>query len=486
MQLSTSTFPSRKLADALVLPFWQGKKKAEPASIGGDFAELPIALGDFSGKNEEVALIYGEKEKRVLLVGLGPKKEVTVEALRRAYAAAAKVAQGKNCTSLNVVFPEKTMKPNEVARGVMEGILLANYTFESLKKKNKDSAAKLLTKLNLITGSKSALSVAKESVKLCEGVNLARDLVNGNADDVTPQHLGAVARGIARKFKKVTTTVFNKKRIQKEKMGLLLAVNQGSHKEPAFIIAHYKGDPKSKEHTVVVGKGVTYDTGGLNLKPTGSIETMKCDMGGAACALGTLQAAAALDLKVNLTAVVPATENAIDSHAYKPGDVYTGYNGMSVEIGNTDAEGRLVLADALAYTVKKLSPTRIVDFATLTGAMVICLGGEAIGLMASDDKLADQLLAAGGDTFERTWRLPLYDEYKEQLKSDIADISNTGGRPAGSITAALFLQEFVGDTPWAHCDIAGTAYLDKPRRYHPKNATGIGVRLMISFLKSHE
>jgi leucyl aminopeptidase len=282
----------------------------------------------------------------------------------------------------------------------------------------------------------------------------------------------------------VKATVFDKKRIQKEKMGLLLAVNQGSSIDPAFIILEYKGNPKSKDHTVVVGKGVTYDTGGLNLKPTGSMETMKCDMSGAACALGTIHAAASLGLKVNLTAVIPSTDNSIDSKSYKPGDVYSSYLGKTVEIGNTDAEGRLILADALAYASKNLKPTRMINFATLTGACVIALGEETSGLMSNNDPLAESISRAGNETFERAWRLPLFEEYKSQLDSDIADISNTGGREAGTITAALFLQEFVGNTPWAHLDIAGTAYLKKSRRYHPKNGTGVGVRLMIQLLEN--
>jgi leucyl aminopeptidase len=214
------------------------------------------------------------------------------------------------------------------------------------------------------------------------------------------------------------------------------------------------------------------------------METMKCDMSGAACALGTIHAAASLGLKVNLTAVIPSTENGIDSRSYKPGDVYTSFLGKTVEIGNTDAEGRLILADALAYSVKNLKPTRMIDFATLTGACVIALGEETTGLMSNDDHLAESIMRAGNETFERTWRLPLFDEYKQQLDSDIADISNVGGREAGTITAALFLQEFVGKTPWAHLDIAGTAFLKKSRRYHPKNGTGVGVRLMIQFLEN--
>lgn len=313
---------------------------------------------------------------------------------------------------------------------------------------------------------------------------MVRDLVNGNADDITPQYLGAVARGLEKTCKHVKTTVLNKKQIEKEKMGLLLAVNRGSFREPAFIIVVYKGNPKSKEKTVLVGKGITFDTGGLDLKPPAGMFTMKSDMAGAAVVLGSIQAASSLGLKVNITGVIASTENSIGSHSYKPGDVYSGFAGKTVEIMDTDAEGRLILADALAYAVDRLKPSRIIDLATLTGAVEVALGDEVSGLMCNNDALADLLVHAGSITGEKVWRLPLYEDYREALKSDIADIKSTGGRGGGCIKAALFLQEFVNKTPWAHLDIAGTAFVNDARRYHPKYATGIGVRLLISFLEN--
>lgn len=267
-------------------------------------------------------------------------------------------------------------------------------------------------------------------------------------------------------------------------MGLLLAVGRGSDKEPLLTMLTYTGNPKSREHTILIGKGVTYDTGGLNVKPTGSMESMKCDMAGAATVLGVLATVAALGLKLNVTALVPATENAIGSKSFKPGDVYVSHNGKSIEIGNTDAEGRLILADALSYAVKHLKPTRMIDLATLTGAMDVALGSEATGLFSNDDKLAEQLHKAGESTFERVWRMPLFPEYRDQLRSDIADLKNIGTRSGGSITAAYFLKEFVDDIPWAHLDIASTAYLNESKRYHPKFGTGIGVRLITELLES--
>ena len=313
---------------------------------------------------------------------------------------------------------------------------------------------------------------------------MARDLINGNADIITPQYLAQTARKIAQKFPAVKATVFDLKKIEKEEMGLFLAVARGSSVEPAFIILSYKGFAGSKDHTLLIGKGVTFDTGGLNIKTASSMLTMREDMSGAAAVLSTIAVAAALNLKLNVTAVVAATENAIDAKSYKPGDVYKGYGGITVEIGDTDAEGRLTLADALAYSAQHLKPTRMIDLATLTGSIVIALGEGMSGLFCNDETLANRLLAASQQTAETLWRMPLYAPYKEQLKSDIADLRNIGGRPAGPITAALFLQEFVQNIPWAHIDIAGTAFGNKERGYWPKNGVGFGVRLLINFLQN--
>lgn len=490
---SVSSIDKRKTADVLVLPLWQVKKGAECAAKCGalkSHAAGPVSAGDFKGKEGEVVFVYPSKnkEKRVVLLGLGKEKELSLESLRRSFSNLVKFCQKKEgVTSLNVLLPEtKQLSKEDVARGVSEGMYLANYSFDKLKKDSLKNGGQtvILKKVAFIGADRSLMMKVNKTKLLCESVHFARDLVNGNADEVNPQYLASLAKKLGKDLPKVKTTVFDKKRIEKEGMGLLLAVNRGSLNDPAFIIMEYKGAPKSKDKTVLVGKGVTYDTGGLNLKPSGSMETMKCDMAGSAVAFGTIHAAASMGLNVNLTAVVAATENGIDSKSYKPGDVYSGYTGKTVEIGNTDAEGRLTLAEALAYAESKLSPTRIIDFATLTGAIVIALGEETIGMMSNDDELSKSFSRAGEETYERVCRLPLYKEYRDQLKSDIADISNLGGRPAGSITAGLFLQEFVGETPWVHFDIAGTAYLSKARRYNPKNATGSGVRLMVEYLQN--
>lgn len=483
---SVARLDKRKSADALVVPMWQGKK-------GPDFAvecpsiqtqvSTPIQLGDFKGKEGEVLVLYlkGELEKRVILLGLGEQDKITTEQLRRIYSTLMKAAMGKKIASVNVIIPEiPSLSEENLIRGISEGMLLTNYLFDKHKK---DPAKALVKKVTFIDHGKKALDIANKALVICQGVYLARDLVNENADLITPEYLAECAKEISKEQPSIKTTVLNKKQIEKEKMGLLLAVNRGSAHDPVFIIMSYKGNPKTSDHTVYVGKGITYDTGGLNIK-TSNMEIMKCDMAGAAVGLATILTAARLKLKANLTVVIPATENAIDAASYKVGDVYPSYLGKTVEITNTDAEGRLILADALAYACKKLEPTRLIDMATLTGGIDIALGVETTGLMSNDDALSDALIRAGSETFERVWRLPTYEEYKDAMKSDIADLKNSSGRSASSIRGAMFLREFIDDRiPWAHFDIASTAFLSEPLRYHPKHGTGVGVRLMIDFLE---
>lgn len=492
MEFTTvSNLKARKRADLLVIPFWKSKEHVQAAFDTDSLKKIlsdPLSTHDFHGKEGEVMFLYvsGQPEKRLALIGLGAQTDITVEKLRRAYANITRACHKHKLKEVNICLPKCTsMEQSDVVTGISEGLLLPNYVFTALKKHTiQDDKPVMLEKVTIIEGSKADLAIAKRAATVCESVNFVRDLVNGNADDVTPQYLSAVARGLEKTGKNVKTTIFDKKRIEKEKMGLLLAVNRGSNLDPAFIIVEYKGNAKSTDRTVIVGKGITYDTGGLLIKPRGSMETMKEDMAGAAAALGIIHAVAALGLKINVTAVIPTTENSIGSKSYKPGDVYTSYTGKTIEISDTDAEGRLVLADALGYAVKNLKPTRMIDMATLTGAIMVALGEEASGLMSNNDVLADLLARAGSNTGDRVWRMPLYEEYKEQLKSDVADMKNTGGRLGGAITAAMFLQEFVGKTPWAHLDIAGTAFHANTKRYNPKHATGVGVRLILSFLES--
>ncbi|MGM0440139.1 MAG: leucyl aminopeptidase [Chlamydiota bacterium] len=489
---SAPNLEKRKNADVLIIPFWEGKAHAERAIDLGRLKStvyMPIDTGDFKGKKSETSLIYltGQKEKRCILLGLGKKDKLDIETLRRAYSKAIKLCHSKKLLKLNIALPEGLkLSDEELARGISEGLLLTNYDFDEYKKEAPyDETTCLVEKVYYIGANKQFIAAAKRARYLTEGVDFARDLVNRNADIVNPHYLGEIALQLSKELPNVTARVFDKQRIEEEGMGLLLAVNRGAANEPTFIILEYQGNPSSQDKTVIVGKGVTFDSGGLNLKPTGYLETMRSDMAGAAAALGTIVSAAKMGLSANITTVVAAAENCIDGNSYKCGDVYSSYAGKTVEIDNTDAEGRLTLADALSYSCKKLSPSRIVDIATLTGAIEIALGSEAGGFMSTNDKLAQIFENAGKTTFERVWRLPLFEEYAELFKSEIADLKNAGGRAAGSITAGLFLEAFIDKKiPWVHVDIAGTAFLKKELRYHPKYATGWGVRLMTEVIEN--
>lgn len=481
----------RKKADILVLSFWKGKKGLATTEKSNllHVSSLDVLLktGDFKGNEGEIVYLYDEKipEKRVVLLGLGLQGKCSVESLRRSFGSLTKFCLSKKFISLNLLLPqESSMQREDLLRGVVEGVLLPNYVFDRYKLSVEGEKCLPMQKICWIGASQKDLDFLRSKLTLCECVYYTRDLINGNADEVTPQYLEKCALAISKEHKSVKVTLFDKARMQKEGLQLLLSVNRGSHLDPAFIILEYKGNPKSKEHVVMVGKGITYDTGGLNLKPTGGMETMKCDMSGAAACLGTMLAAASLNLKVNFSVVIPSTENGIDAKSFKPGDVYQSYAGKSVEMTNSDAEGRLVLADALAYAVKKLHPTQLIDIATLTGAIDVALGSEASGLMSIDDQLSNALIKAGEATFERLWRMPLYEEYKERLKSDIADLKSWNGRGGGANVAATFLRAFVDEKiPWAHIDIAGTAYLPDAKKYLPKYGIGVGVRLIVEFLE---
>lgn len=494
MQLtSVEKSSQRKKSDVVIVPFWQGKSKPESACKEEEFskwAAQPIRNGDFGAKEGETLLLYrtSGKEHRILLLGLGKRKPCLAENLRKSYASAVKALRAKKIKTANVFLPENELLSEEVIlRGAAEGALLANYSFSMLKSDSGElESQNALSHLCFVGVDRPGSSCLKKLHVVSLSVNLARDLINGNADDVHVDTLAAFARGISEEFSTVKTTILGKEDLERENLGLILAVNRGSVRDPALIILEYQGNPGSKDKTAVIGKGITYDTGGLNMKPTGSMETMKCDMSGAAAALCLVQAAARLKLKKNIVAALAVAENAVGPNSYKPGDVFKSHAGKTVEISNTDAEGRLVLADAFSYIQEKYHPNRLIDLATLTGAIVVALGEEATGLFCNDDILSKELMKAGDRTHERLWRMPLFPEYKEMLKSKIADLKNSAGRGGGSCTAAAFLQQFVKEIPWAHLDIAGTAYLSDAKGYHTTPATGVGVRLLIDYLEHLE
>lgn len=496
MEVTFTSLDRALKADTLVLPFIEGEKKIVTEDKLEDIVRPAIALKDAKGKKGEVTLLYPGRKgipKRLFLLGLGKKQDIGVEPIRQAYAALAKKLIAMKIDTAFFMMPERVcdepsrserLRPEEIAGAMTEGISLADYSFDKYisPEKDEDKYRPLHSIFFVGSFSRDVKDKVREKLIIADAVKYARDLQNDAADVVCPKYLAQQAKAIAKEHG-LTCTVFDKKKIEQLGMGLLLAVSRGSSFEPRFIIVEYQGDPKSKDKTALIGKGLTFDSGGYNLKPTKFIETMREDMSGAAVTLGVIKGAAQLKLKKNLVAVIPATENMIGSRAYKPGDIYRSMSGKTVEIGSTDAEGRLILADAFTYTVQKIKPARIVDCATLTGAMLITFGDVVIGVMTNEDQLYEKMYEAGEVTYERVWRLPIYDEYRERLKSDIADIKNLGGRPGGSITAAAFLEKFVEKTPWLHMDIAGVSWLEKERHYIPKNGTGTGVRLIIEFLK---
>ncbi len=474
----------RKHADVVICPVWKTKTQALVALELKEFdALIKTPLDDFSGKKGETLLLYREKgvEKRVLLLGLGEKAACQTETLRQAYASAIKQLRAKKIKSCNLLLPSFEEKEAlSIIRASLEGLILANYAFDCFKSTPLNEPLETACICGI---DPSHASFMKKVEQIMQGVYLTRDLVNRNADDSNVEGLIQAAKDLSKDCKKLKVVVLREKQLEKEQMNLLLAVGKGSAHPPALVVLEYMGDPSSKEKIALVGKGITFDTGGLNLKTTGHIEAMKCDMAVSACVLGVMQSLCSLEIKKNVIGVLALAENAIGPGSYKPGDVYTSRLGKTVEIGNTDAEGRLVLADALSYVEDVYTPSVVIDFATLTGAIVIALGEEAAGLFSNDDSLVRGLQKAALRTDERLWRLPLYPEYTEMLKSEIADLKNIGGRPASSCTAAAFLQQFIKKAAWAHLDIAGVAYLSKPKSYHPTLATGSGVRVTIDFLE---
>jgi leucyl aminopeptidase len=427
---------------------------------------------DFSGKDGETAVRYG-KGAAEIFCGLGMKKECTSAAVRAAAARGIRKALELKRGKVSFIVPAEW-------RAGIEGVLLGAYSFVKYKS---DKPAPLAA-LECV-GHGISLRQVRAVEALCTAVSYARDLVNENASVMTPPRLAQEARALARRAG-LRCIVLDEKDIAAKGLRLLAAVGQASATPPRLIFLEYRGDGSSKKTTAIVGKGITFDSGGQNLKPTGHIETMRLDMAGAAAVLGTMKAIAALRPKINIIGCIAAAHNAIGRDAYFPGDIYPSFAGKTVEVCSTDAEGRLVLADAIAYCVRRFKPARIIDLATLTGGILSALGELVAGMFSNDDRLSEALFFSGEASGERLWRFPLYKEYRESIKSDCADLRNlskfTKGY-AGSITGAAFIQEFVGEVPWAHLDIAGTAWNEgEPRGEVPRYATGFGVRLMVDYL----
>ncbi|MDX8380556.1 MAG: leucyl aminopeptidase [Ghiorsea sp.] len=428
--------------------------------------------------------ILHHEEGASIFAGSGETHKLTLQKLR---ALAAKVAQEINKIGIknaDVNLAELDVSGaslSDKVQAIAEGMWLGLYTFNHHQTKAKDDSPKLET-INIVvteqeTEAKTALNAAKA---IAEGTIFARNLGNEPGNVCTPEYLGDQAAALS--HPKLKVTVMDKAAIEKAGFTALLAVNQGSAKEPRFIVLEYNGADNQDAPIALVGKGLTFDAGGISIKPAGQMDEMKFDMCGSAAVLGIFKSITEMNLHMNILGVIPSTENLLGAAAYKPGDIVTTYKGLTIEVLNTDAEGRVILSDALAYAAEK-KPAEIIDFATLTGACVIALGGQASGVMGTGEAVIEGLKASGQKTHDRVWELPMFEEYQTQIDSKIADLKNTGGREAGTITAACFLSRFVGDIPWAHLDIAGTAWNMNGNDISPVGgATGAGVRVVVDYL----
>ncbi|MCM2327341.1 MAG: leucyl aminopeptidase [Lysobacter sp.] len=482
--------PEKQRAGCVVVGVFEGRKLSTSAQAidqaAKGFLTEVMKRGDHEGKAGTTLLLHcltGLPSDRVLLVGLGKERELGESAYRKAIDTAVKALRTTGATDATFFLTELALRKRDTAFKVEQavlGIMEGMYRFDRMKSKPPEQK-RALRKVMLQVARRSDIAPGEAAVAramaVAEGVGLARDLGNLPANHCTPAHLASEAQSLARQHG-LACEVLDQKDLEKLGMGAFLAVARGSRQPPKLIVLEHRGAKKKDAPPVVlVGKGVTFDTGGISLKPAAEMDEMKYDMCGAASVLGTMKAIALMKLPLNVVGIVPATENMPGGNAVKPGDVVTTMSGKTVEILNTDAEGRLILCDALTYA-ERYKPAAVVDIATLTGAMVIALGHVATGLFANTDSLARELVHAGEASWDRAWHLPLWDDYQEGLKSNFADFPNIASRAGGAITAACFLERFAKAYPWAHLDIAGTAW----KSGADKGATGRPVALLANFL----
>ena len=491
--MTAITFTARKMDDATkgrsqcaILPLFHRKKLSAEArqfdQASGGAISAALGLGDFSGKSGESCILPGAAgAKRLLLVGCGDPATFDRAAAREF---ARTLAKAINATRAgDAVLHAAELHPKDgntpwLLHSLASHLTCATYRYTATVSKPKP--AMKLSRLVVNTGDSRSVKAGQKALDrglaIANGINEARRLADLPGNICTPAYLAQQARKLARDNAALGTTVIEEKKMRELGMGSLLSVSAGSEEPAKLIVMNYKGGKPGQKPYVLVGKGITFDTGGISLKPGAKMDEMKYDMGGAASVLGTLHTVAELGLPLNVVGIIAAAENMPSGRATKPGDVVTSMSGKTIEVLNTDAEGRLVLCDALTYAAR-FKPQVVIDIATLTGACVVALGSHASGLYANQDKLAEQLLAAGVESHDRAWRMPLWDDYQKQLDSNFADVANIGGPGGGSITAACFLSRFTGDYHWAHLDIAGSAWDSTP-----KGATGRPVGLLSQYL----
>lgn len=481
--------PEQQQSDCIVLPIFEGLELSQEASYidqaGNTSISKLLERGDFDAKAGTTMLLAGDNtpHTRVLLVGLGKQDAFTPATLKKSILSATNTIKTTKTSSALVSFDGVKLKDVEqswLIRFAIEAINDALYVFDEFKSTKADKTE--LDSISFYCGndidSASAEKAISEGSAIATGVSIAKTLGNLPGNICTPTYLATAAKDLAKDNSTVTTTILDEDKMASLGMHSLLSVSAGSEEPAQLIIMEYKGGNASEQAHVLVGKGITFDSGGISLKPGESMDEMKYDMCGSASVFGAMTAIAALQPKINVTAIIAAAENMPDGKATKPGDIVTTMSGQTVEILNTDAEGRLVLCDALTYAEQHHNPASIVDVATLTGACIIALGHHTTGLLSNDDSLANELLSAGTEAADKAWRLPLWDEYQPQLDSNFADMQNIGGRPAGTITAACFLSRFAKKMKWAHLDIAGTAWVSGKS----KGASGRPVPMLTQYI----
>ncbi|MBI4984939.1 MAG: leucyl aminopeptidase [Rhodocyclales bacterium] len=481
--------PEKQRSACVVVGVFEPRKLSIPAEVidnaaRGYLSDL-LRRGDMEGKAGSTLLLHnvpGTEADRILLVGLGKEKEFREKEYRGAIATAVKTLNETGGFDGTIYLTELTLKKRDVAWRVRQAAIVVQetlYRFDQMKSK-KEEVRRPLRKITFCVERRNELESAEQALAegqaIAEGMSLTKNLANLPSNVCTPTYLAEQAEALAAAYG-LGVEILERADMEKLGMNTLLSVAKGSHQPPKFIVLKYAGGKKDSKPVVLVGKGITFDTGGISLKPAPEMDEMKYDMSGAASVLGTLKAVAEMKLPINVVVVVPTTENMPGGGASKPGDIVTSMSGQTIEILNTDAEGRLILCDALTYA-ERFEPACVIDVATLTGACVIALGHVVTGLLANNEPLARELLEAGQDAYDRAWQLPLWDDYQEQLQSNFADMANIGGRAAGTVTAACFLSRFAKKYPWAHLDIAGTAW----KSGKEKGATGRPVPQLTHFL----
>ena len=489
MEFSTKvSAPDTEQSACVAVAVFEGHRLSPSAETldrasGGQLRAL-LRGGDMEAKSATTRVLYripGISAQRVVLVGMGKEKSVGAREYRDGVSAAIGAIRETGAASACMYLAEIAVKGRDAAWKARHAVTVASdslYRFEQMK--SKKGEARPLAHVALGLGARRDLAPVErgiaEGLAIAAGVGMARDLGNLPGNVCTPTYLAEYAARLA-KENRLAVEVLDRNAMARLGMGSMLSVARGSKQAPKFIVLRHAGASKKDRPVVLIGKGITFDSGGISLKPGAEMDEMKFDMCGAASVLGTLRAAAQMKIRLNVVGLIPATENMPGGAASKPGDIVTSMSGQTIEVLNTDAEGRLILCDALTYAAR-LDPLLVIDIATLTGACVIALGHVCSGLFANRDALAREIIGAGEDSSDRVWQLPLWEDYQEQLKSNFADVANIGGRAAGSITAACFLSRFAGDFPWAHLDIAGTAW----KSGKEKGATGRPVPLLTSFL----